>query len=451
MTSDERISIFEKMPVRKAVIKQIAPAIAAQMIAVVYNLADTYFVGMLNSPAQTAAVTIVAPMFVMLTAVSNLFGIGGASLIARKLGMRRESEAKQVAAVAFWWGIISAITTALLYLIFARPLLTVCGADDSTYALAFGYAKWTVIVGAPFTIMSSLTANLIRSEGSAMSASLGVSLGCIVNIVLDPFFVLPQFIGLGAEGAGLATAISNALSATYFLVYIFRHRKTSIICVNPRHLSKTKDNMGQILAIGFPSAVQQALTVVAIAAQAKFVAGYATEAIAALGIVKKIDQVPLFFSLGLANGLLPLLAYNHAAGNHERRSAAFRLGCTIAVSFSVLCVIIYEMLAPQLTALFIDDALTIDYASGFLRRMVLAMPLMSISYPMIIQFQAMGKARESLIASILRKGVLDIPLLFIMDSIAPLYGCMWVQPIVDAVSLTAALIMYRKIKKAEAH
>ncbi len=451
MTTDERISIFERMPVRKAVIKQIAPAIAAQMIAVVYNLADTYFVGMLNSPAQTAAVTIVAPMFVMLTAVSNLFGIGGASLIARKLGMRRETEAKQVAAVAFWWGIISAFATALLYLIFARPLLTICGADKSTYELAFGYAKWTVIVGAPFTIMSSMTANLIRSEGSAMSASLGVSLGCIINIVLDPFFVLPQFLGLGAEGAGLATAISNALSATYFFVYIFRHRKTSIICINPKHLSKTKGNMGQILAIGFPSAVQQALTVVAIAAQAKFVAGYATEAIAALGIVKKIDQVPLFFSLGLANGLLPLLAYNHAAGNHERRSAAFRFGCTIAVSFSVLCVVVYEILAPQLTALFINDALTIDYASGFLRRMVLAMPLMSISYPMIIQFQAMGKARESLIASILRKGVLDIPLLFIMDSIAPLYGCMWVQPIVDATSLTAALFMYRKIKKAEAH
>ena len=439
------------MPVKRAVIKQIAPAIAAQMIAVIYNLADTYFVGMLNSPAQTAAVTIVAPMFVMLTAVSNLFGVGGASLIARKLGMHRENEAKQVAAVAFWWGIISSVATALIYLLLAKPLLGICGADASTYELAFGYAKWTVIVGAPFTILSSLSANLIRAEGSALSASLGVSLGCVINIVLDPFFVLPQFLGLGAEGAGLATAISNSLSAAYFLVYILRRRKTSIICVNPKHLNKTAENMGQILSIGFPSAVQQALTVVAIAAQAKFVAGYATEAIAALGIVKKIDQLPLFFSLGLANGLLPLLAYNHASGNHERRSAAFRFGCCVAVGFSLFCVIVYEILAPQITSLFIDDVLTINYAAGFLRRMVLAMPLMSVAYPMIIQFQAMGRAKESLIASILRKGVLDIPLLFIMDSLLPLYGCMWVQPMVDAISLVAALIMYRSIKKEEAH
>jgi len=449
MTADRRIDIFENMPVKKAVIKQIVPAIAAQMIAVLYSLADTYFVGMLNQPAQTAAVTVVAPSFVMLTAASNLFGVGGASLISRKLGVHKDAEATEASAVSFWWGLMTALLLSVLFLTFAKPVLTVCGADDSTYSLAYAYAKWTVIIGAPFTVMSTLTSNLVRAEGSALSASIGVSLGGIINIILDPLFVLPRFLGLGAEGAGIATLISNLISALYFLIHLLLHSKQSIISLKPRHLMRTRAYMGQILAIGFPSAIQYALTVVAAAAQTKFVSAYSTEAVAAFGIVKKIDQLPLFFSIGVASGILPLLAYNHAAENFERRSAAFKLGCLISVGFALLCVALYEGFAPEIAGLFIDDAITVEYASQFLRRMVLAMPMMAICYPMILQFQAMGKARQSLIASVLRKGVLDIPLLFLMDSLIPLYGCMWVQPIVDTVSLAVATAMYIKIKKSE--
>ena len=172
------------------------------------------------------------------------------------------------------------------------------------------------------------------------------------------------------------------------------------------------------------------------------------KAVAALGIVKKLDQLPLYFTIGVSVGLLPLLAYNHAAGNEQRRSDAFRFGCTLSVSVAAACVIVYEIFAPQLAALFIDDALTVDYAAGFLRRMVLAMPLMALAHPFITQFQAMGRVKESLICSMLRKGVLDIPLLFLFDALLPLYGCMWVQPVVDSISLVVALIFYRRLKKA---
>lgn len=447
MTSDERIALFEKMPVKRAVIRQIVPAIASQLIMVIYNLADTYFVGLLNSPAQTAAVTIAAPSLVLLTAVSNLFGVGAASLIARRLGAHNESDASEISSVAFWWGLFASLAVSAAFILLSSPILRLCGADETTFSYCSAYAKWTVIIGAPFSIISMLLANLVRSEGSAGKASLGLSLGAVINILLDPLFVLPSFLGLGVEGAGIATAVSNAISTVYFLVIILRRRSGRILTLNPKHLNRTKAHMRQILSIGFPSAVQQGLTVVAVAAQSHFVSAYATEAIAALGIVKKIDQLPLFFSIGVANGLLPLLAYNHSSGDHKRRSAAFRFGITVSVGFALLCVALYESLAPQLTALFIDDTMTISYASGFLRRMVLAMPLMAISYPLIVQFQAMGKAKQSLIASILRKGVLDIPLLFIMDSLYPLYGCMWVQPIVDSISLAAALYMYYRLKR----
>ncbi len=297
--------------------------------------------------------------------------------------------------------------------------------------------------------MNVLMANLVRAEGRALVASLGVSMGGVLNIILDPFFILPQFMNLGAEGAGMATAFSNYASTVLFLCYIYSKRRTSVLQMDPRNLRHTRTHIGSILKIGIPSAVQYALTVVAVVALMKFVSGYSTEALAALGIVRKLDLLPLYFSVGAANGMLPLLSYNFASGDSRRRRAVFSFGTKISVGFSALCLLCYELFAPALIGLFINDPATVAYGARFLRIMVVAMPLMSVCYPMIIQFQSMGRVKEALICSILRKGVIDIPLLFLMNSLLPLYGCITVQPIVDSISMIAALYFYKKISDAE--
>lgn len=439
-------AVFSSMPIHRAVCRQIIPAIFSQMIALLYNLADTYFVGLLNDPAQTAAITIVYPSFVMLTAISNLFGIGGASLLARKLGKQEGQSAREISAASFWLGLFSAMLFVMIFLLLCRPILSLCGATPKTTPLAAAYAKWVIGFGGIPTILSMLCANLVRAEGAATQASFGVSLGGVLNIFLDAFFILPQFLGLGVIGAGMATAFSNTISLLYFLFYLYK-RSESNLTLSLKFLKQTRQYIKDILSIGFPSALQYVLTVVAVAAQSAFVAKYATEATAALGIIKKLDQLPLYFSIGVANGLLPLLAFNHSAGNEVRRAKAFRFGACISVVFSLFCVILYEAFAPQLVSCFISDAKTIRYGAAFLRRMVLAMPFMAFCYPMIIQFQAMGKAKEALITSVLRKGVLDIPLLFLMDALLPLYGCMWVQPIVDFISLIVAAGFYLHLQK----
>lgn len=445
----DRTEIFEKLPVPQAVCKQIIPAIASQMITLIYNLADTYFVGLLNQPHQTAAITVASPSFLMLTAISNLFGVGGASAIARALGRKRPEAAGQISALAFWFGLAASLLFSVLFLLIGESMLRLSGATVDTMPAALAYTKWVIVIGGPFNVLNTLFANLVRSEGNASAASFGVSFGGVCNIFLDPIFVLPQFLGLGAAGAGIATAISNLIATLYFLRYLAKKKDTTVLSIRPKLLRFAPQHLSTVLSIGFPSALQYALTVVATASQARFVSKYPTEAVAALGIVKKLDQLPLFFSIGTANGLLPLLAYNHAAGNYPRRRKVFHLGCAISVGFSLLCLVAYELFAPNLTALFIDDPQTITYAAGFLRRMVTAMPMMAVCYPMIIQFQAMGKARESLVCSILRKGVLDIPLLFLMDGLFPLYGCMWVQPIVDSISLILSTALYLRILKHE--
>lgn len=443
----DKTYLFEKMPVKRAVLKQIIPAIFSQMIVLIYNLADTCFVGMLNDPVQTAAVTVTYSSFIMLTAISNLFAVGGASLLARSLGQRDNEKAKSVSSIAFWFGLGCAVLFSLLFRALASPLLHLCGATADTYDISFRYAKWVIIAGGAGTVLNVLLADLIRAEGNAVIAAAGVSLGGLANIILDPLFVLPQFYGLGAEGAGIATAISNLLATVFFLTYIFIRRNHTIITVHPKRLRDTPKYIAGIISTGIPSAVQYALTVVAVAALSRFVSVYDTAAVAALGIVKKLDQLPLYFSIGVANGLLPLLAYNYSSGDQKRRHAAFVFGSAISLGFSVLCLVCYEMFAPVLAGLFIRDETTIAYSSVFLRIMVVAMPMMSLCYPMIIQFQAMGKVRESLICSVVRKGLLDIPFLFILNAVIPLYGCMAVQPVVDGISLVVSLFFYQKIQK----
>lgn len=447
MTDAERLSLFESMPVRTAVRRQIVPAVISQMIALIYSLADTYFVGLLNSPVQTAAVTVSYSSFVMLTAISNLFGVGGASALSRALGKKNIGAARDIAAVSFWFGLVAAVLFSVLFALFARPILYLAGATDETWTAVIGYARWVIILGGPCTILSTLLANLLRAEGNAKAASFGMSLGGVLNILLDPLLILPQFADLGAAGAGLATALSNGVSAAYLLCAALSRR--SVLSLAVRRLERTRLYLMRILKVGLPSALQYALTVVAIAAQAKFVSRYPTEAVAALGIVKKLDQLPLYFSIGVSSGLLPLLAYTDAAGSYDRRRAAFRHGTAISFGFAVFCLAAFELFAEPLASVFMRDTVTVTYAAAFLRRMVTAMPLMSVAYPMIIQFQAMGRVRESLVCSILRKGVLDIPLLFLMDALVPLYGLMWVQPIVDLISLSVAVVLYLRIRRKE--
>ena len=445
--SSEKTYVFESMPVRQAVLKQAMPAVASQMVVLIYNLADTYFVGMLDDPVQTAAVTVAFPAFLMLTAISNLFGVGGASRLAQALGRKREDQAAQISAVSFWGGVFCALLYSLLFALLARPILTLCGAKADIYDTARNYAQWVIVIGALPTVMNTLLANLTRAEGSAGRAFWGVTLGGLLNIALDPIFILPQFLGMGAAGAGAATMVSNLTAALFLLSNILLRPGSTVLRVDPRLLRYAQEHVGRILSIGFPSALQIGLTVVAVAAQAKFVSKYATEAVAGLGIAKKIDNLTLYFSIGVANGILPMLAYNFSSGNQQRRRDVLKTGCAIALGFSLFTLVLFELFAPQCTALFIDDPLTIRYGAAFLRRLMVSMPCMSLCYPRIIHFQAIGKVRQSLICSVLRKGVLDIPLLFLMDRLFPLYGCMWVQTIVDAISLTAILYFNRGLKK----
>lgn len=447
MTNVDRTELFERMPIKKAVLKQIIPAILSQMIALIYTLVDTLVVGILNDPVETASVTVAIQFFILTTAISNLFGVGGAATLAQNLGRKRYDSIKHISVVTVWFSLLSGMAFAAVTFLFMAPITRIIGATDDTYRNVCQYLMWTVVFSAPTSVASVSMANLVRAEGNASVASVGLCLGGVMNMILDPIFVLPQFFDYGAVGAGMATGISNWISCLFFIIYILFNKKT-ILSIHPRYLRYTKNYLSEILTIGIPSSVQYALTVVSAAALVKFVSAYPTEAVAGLGISRKLVESPLYFAIGVASGLLPLLSYNYASGNQKRRREAFRFGCVVSLGCSLMFLILFEGFAPFFCRLFIRNAVTIDYASRFLRILVLAQPLVAVNYPLIIHFQAMGKVKESLVCSILRKGTLDIPFLFIADRLYPLYGLMAVQIVVDLLSFVIAVWLYRKINRS---
>ena len=448
-SKEQSVEIFEKTPVKRAVLLQILPSVLAQMIALIYNFADTYFVGLLNAPAQTAGVSVVYAPYMSLGIVANLFGVGGAAALAASLGKEDSDGAKKISSITVWFGAAASILYAVVFFLLRQPVLTLAGATEETYAVASEYAFWALIVGGPVAIINQIFAQLIRAEGRGFLASFGLSFGGVLNIILDPFFVLPRFLNYGAVGAGMATALSNGAALLFYLGYLVVKRKDTYVVPSLVYLRYTKKYIGRILKVGLPSCLQIVLTVFATGAHIKFVSRYSTEAVAAFGICKRLDQLPTYFAIGVSNGLLPLLAYNYARRNEPRRRSAFRFGVGISCSFAVLCLVLYEIFPRVLVGCFISDATTLDYGAAFLKRMVVAMPFMAAGYPMIVQFQAMGKVKEALIGSIMRKGALDLPLLFLLDYLSPLYGITWVQPIVDVAALTVSTVLYLLVCRRE--
>ena len=448
MASNElNIQQYKKMtetPIPKLILGLAAPTILSMLITSIYNLADTFFVGQISTSAS-GAVGVVSSLMAIIQALGFTLGHGSGTIISRSLGSRNTKAATRFASTSFFTALAVGVVLALIGLATLPDFMLLLGSTETILPHACAYAR-PILIAAPLMISSLVMNNILRYEGKANFAMIGLVTGGVLNIVLDPFFILPQYMNMGAAGAGLATAISNTAGTLFFLLCLLR-RSSTVLSLRPCHLKRTGVYIREILSIGFPSALQYALTVVSLAVLSLFVSKYAVEAVAAYGIVKKLDNLPLYFSLGTSAGLLPFLSYNYASGDRERQRQGFVFGVSITVGFSLACVIVFELFAPQLARLFIQDDMTVAYAAAFLRRMVLCMPFVAICHPMITQFQAMGRTRESLICSILRKGSLDIPLLLLLDRLYPLYGCALVQPVVDLISLIVALVLYRRLRR----
>ena len=427
MKNQEKTLLFEQTPIPKAVFTLAVPTILSSLVMVLYNLADTWFVGMLNDPIQNAAVTLASPVLLAFNAVNNLFGVGTSSMMGRALGRREEDTVRRSSSFGFWASVLCGLLFSLLFTTFRLPLLSVLGASAENQTATSNYLFFTVTLGAAPSILNVVLAYLVRTEGASMHASIGTMSGCLLNIILDPIFILPWGFNMGAAGAGLATFLSNCFACAYFLVLTWVKRRTTYVCVHPKFAVPKRAIVSGICAVGIPAAIQNLLNVTGMTVMNNFASAFGSDAVAAIGISYKINMIPMYVAMGLSQGIMPLISYNYGSRNIGRAKKAFTFAAKLTLSGLVLVSILFYVFAGDLMRLFIQTDSIIAYGTRFLRGMCLGIPFLAMDFLCVGALQACGKGLISFVFAVMRKVVLEIPALVLLNALFPLYGLAYAQ------------------------
>lgn len=447
MAKNDRVQLFETYPIPKAVLSLSVPTVLAMLVSVIYSLADTYFVGMLNDPVQTAAVSLAAPVLLAFNAVNNLFGVGGSSMMSRALGSKDYKTLRASSAFSFYGSLLCAVLFALLCTVGRGPLLSLIGADATTAAATSAYLNWTVSLGAVPAILNVVMAYLIRSEGAALMASVGTMSGCALNIVLDPLFIMPWGLGLGVEGAALATMVSNTFATLLFFGYLILKRGKTLVCIDPRALKLSRGIVLGVFGVGLPASIQNLLNVLVSTVLNNLASPYGAAALAAMGICKKVDMMPMYVALGISQGIMPLISYNYASKNYKRMRAAFTFTASISMSLALAAMLVLFLNPGGVVRLFIQDPETVAYGEKFMRAFCLAIPFLTADFMAVGVFQAVGMGKAALILAISRKLVLELPLTYLLNGLFPLYGLPYAQTLAEVGVAVIAIAMLMRLFK----
>ena len=453
--SVNKTEIFENMSIPKAVVHLSLPAMLSSLVMIVYNLADTFFVGMLGDPIQNSAVTLAAPLLLAFNAVNNLFGVGSSSMMSRALGKKDFDTVKKSSVFGFWCAVFCGILFSLLTGFFNTPLLHLLGADEVTFSATKDYVFYTSVCGAVPSITAMVMAYLFRAEGSSVHASIGLTGGCLLNIVIDPFFILsaeemPMGLGMGAAGAGFATLIANCFSCVYFLVVLFVKRKKTFVSVDIRSLSFEKSVVSGVCGVGVPASIQNLLNVAGITLFNNLTASAGEVAVAAMGIAQKVNQIPFYVALGVSQGIMPLIGYNFACGNVKRMKKALLFTMNVTVVFLAAVTVFYYIFAENIVGLFMDNRDIAELGGAFLKGFSLAMVFLAVDFIGVGVYQACGMGKLSLFFAVARKIVLEIPFILILYKSFSVFGLPYSQFCAELIlSAAAVIVLIRLFKRLE--
>lgn len=431
------LEVFESMPVPKAVFKNALPAMAAMLMVLVYNLADTFFIGQTHDALQVAAVSLATPVFLMFMAVGTVFGIGGTSVISRALGEGRKDYAKKVCSFCMWGCVIVGVVMAALFLIFMEQILSLIGASSDTWDLAKTYLMIVVCSG-PFVLISNCYANVIRTEGESGRACMGQLLGNLLNVVLDPIMILG--FGWNIAGAAIATVIGNVFGAGYYISYFLRGK--SSLSVRLKDFTLREKVCSSVLAIGVPAALGSMLMSVSQIIINSQMAEYGDMAIAGMGVAMKVVTITGMVCIGLGQGVQPLLGYCVGAKLWKRFKDVFKFSFIFSFILGVVLTVICYLFTNQIVSAFLADVTAFDYAVQFAKILLTTSPIFGVFYVLTNSLQAMGAATASLVINLSRQGIIFIPVLFILKAVLGLTGLVWAQPVADILSILLAAVLY---------
>ena len=440
--------IFETLPVPKALKAMAVPTVISQIIILIYNLADTFFVGKTDNPYMVAATSLILPVFNITLSLASLTGVGGGSLISRLLGENRHDEAKRVSSFSIYFSIAVTAVFSLSMAVFMTPILNLLGASEDTFLFAKQYAVCVIVFGGIPTVLSNVLSNLLRSSGASKQAGFGITMGGLINIALDPLFmyvILPR--GYEILGVGIATCLSNCIACAYFLGVIYKIRKGSVVSLSVKLGMPEKKSVLSIFNVGIPSALATLLFDLDYIVIDKLMVAYGDIALASIGIVLKAERLPLNVGIGICQGMMPIVAYNFSAKNYKRMNDTVRFSRTVGLITAALSIVLYELTASYIMRMFIADAETVSLGTDFLRIRILATPLMFMSFFTVYLFQGFGQGNKALFLGVMRWAVFNIPMLFILNGIIGMYGIVWSQVTADIFTVALSVYVYNRYKK----
>ena len=428
--------------ISKAVATMAIPSVISSLVTVVYNMADTFFVGQTGDPLQVAAVSLTNPIFILFMAFANMFGMGGSAAASIAMGEKNEKRMKNVSSFITYASFIVGIFFAVILLIFSKPILQIFGANNQTYDLAYGYL-FHISYGAPFIIWSAAASFVVRAEGASKEAMIGSMIGTIVNIVLDPIMI--SGLHMGAAGAAIATTIGNILASLYYVWYFIK--KSNYFSIHPRYFKWKDKILTSVCSSGFPTAIFSVLMSVSTIVLNQILVVYGNAPVAAIGIVFKANMFITFLQMGLANGVQPLLGYNFGSGDIKRfrEVESYTKKCCLIVG--IIATLLYFVFRTQIIAMFINDSEVINYGVLMLIGYMISGPVIGLLFVNMNCMQSVGRALPATILSVLRQGVLLIPMLYILNAIAGLHGVIYGQALTDYIAVILSAYLWRKVRK----
>ena len=449
VSTEEKIrtkEIFETKPIPAALAKMAVPTIVSQLITLIYNIADTWFIGQTNNPYMVAASSLVLTIFLMTAALANLFGVGGGNLVVRLLGGKDEEEAKKAASLSLVMAAGVSLTFSVLCFLFMDPLLRLLGASDYTIGYAKQYLTFVVAIGAVPTVLANTMSAMVRNIGHSKEAGFGLGMGGVLNVILDPIFMFVIFPdGYQVAGAAVATMLSNVITLLYFIL-TYQKLKGETVLSLPRRVEKIrKDSLGSLFSVGIPAAMSLLLFDLTTMVINRLAAGHGDTQLAAIGIVLKVERLPLNIGIGICLGMTPLVAYNYASKNHKRMKEFFSAARFAGLVISVMCVVFYRFCAPYIVRAFISDADTVRYGTEFLQSRCFATPFMFLSFHMVHFMQAVNRGKVSFQLAVIRQICLNIPILILLNHFFGMSGIVWTQLIADAINVVVSYIIYGRL------
>ena len=428
--------LFRSQSVWKSIFSMAVPAVVIILVMIVYNMTDMFFIGRLGNTAMVAAISVASPVFSLSASVATMLGSGGSTLVARELGNGDAQKARVYASLCFWGAIVFGILIGAVLLIGADGILPLLGATEETWDYVKSY-MCICAIGEPFMLASMTMGNIIRAEGGIKESMIGNLGANVVNMVLDPIFIL--LFGWGVAGAALATTIANLCGTLFYIRCMFR--KDSVMNM---HLSLALQNPSlllSILALGLPSAASTLLNGLASTFSNRILASYGTNAIAAMAAAGKTTMVIGMLQIGICSGVQPLLAYNYGAKDGPRLREILKKLVILTVAVGTVSGVLCMVFRSAIIGLFLTEAEAAAIGEAMVPILVVASPFIGLLYLATNFIQASGHAAPATVLSVLRQGLLLIPLLYICSVLFGLTGIPIAHMLADLLSVGVGLIL----------